>query len=124
MWKARSHAAYHGYSHLSGMEMTSPLYMWNQSALRDLATVRVQQRVGVVLLEPLVDVEQVVLLAPQHAGQRLTEDQSLVVSERGRRHASVELIGLRSAGGERRVEVRAKGRRSRGQSVGARDADG
>ena len=24
-WKARSHAAYHGYSHLSGIEMTSPL---------------------------------------------------------------------------------------------------
>ena len=25
VWKARSHAAYHGYSHLSGMEMTSSL---------------------------------------------------------------------------------------------------
>ena len=24
-WNARSHAAYHGYSHLSGMEMTSAL---------------------------------------------------------------------------------------------------
>ena len=25
VWKARSHAAYHGYSHLSGIEMTSAL---------------------------------------------------------------------------------------------------
>ena len=24
-WNARSHAAYHGYSHLSGIEMTSSL---------------------------------------------------------------------------------------------------
>ena len=34
MWKARSQAAYHGYSHLSGMEMMSSFSMWNQSALR------------------------------------------------------------------------------------------
>src|SRR5204862_682105 len=26
-WNARSHAAYHGYSHLSGIEITSALYM-------------------------------------------------------------------------------------------------
>ena len=36
VWNARSQAAYHGYSHLSGIEMTSPLNMWNQSALRTL----------------------------------------------------------------------------------------
>ena len=34
VWKARSQAAYHGYSHLSGMEMTSPLSMWNHSVFR------------------------------------------------------------------------------------------
>jgi hypothetical protein len=33
-WNARSHAANHGYSHLSGMEMTSPATMWNHSVLR------------------------------------------------------------------------------------------
>ncbi len=32
VWKARSHAAYQGYSHLSGMEMTSWLTMWNQAS--------------------------------------------------------------------------------------------
>ena len=31
VWKARSHAAYQGYSHLSGMEMTSRFSMWNHS---------------------------------------------------------------------------------------------
>ncbi len=33
-WNARSHAAYQGYSHLSGMERTSELYRWRQPALR------------------------------------------------------------------------------------------
>ena len=34
VWNARSHAAYQGYSHLSGMEMTSPFNMWNHSVFR------------------------------------------------------------------------------------------
>ncbi len=33
-WKARSQAAYQGYSHLSGIEMMSPLYMWCHWSLR------------------------------------------------------------------------------------------
>jgi len=34
MWKARSHAAYHGYSHLSGIEITSRLNRFDQSWFR------------------------------------------------------------------------------------------
>src|SRR5215471_18156734 len=34
VWNARSHAAYQGYSHLSGIEMTWSLTMWNHSLLR------------------------------------------------------------------------------------------
>ena len=34
VWNARSQAAYHGYSHLSGMEMMSALSMWNHSVFR------------------------------------------------------------------------------------------
>ena len=34
MWKAKSHAAYHGYSHLSGIEIMSLFSMWNHSVLR------------------------------------------------------------------------------------------
>src|SRR5664279_3521913 len=30
-WKARSHAAYHGYSHLSGIEIISALFKWHHS---------------------------------------------------------------------------------------------
>ena len=71
VWKARSHDAYHGYSHVSGIEITSSLTMWNQLRLRTSRAVGVAQRVDVVLLEPAVEVEEVVLLAPQHPGQRL-----------------------------------------------------
>ncbi len=33
-WNARSHAAYQGYSHLSGIEMMSPFSMWNHCMFR------------------------------------------------------------------------------------------
>ena len=33
-WKARSQAAYQGYSHLSGIDTTSWLNMWNHDSLR------------------------------------------------------------------------------------------
>ena len=36
VWKARSQAAYHGYSHLSGMEMMSWFSKWYHSELREL----------------------------------------------------------------------------------------
>src|SRR3990172_12594787 len=36
VWNARSQAAYQGYSHLSGMEMTSSFSMWNHSEFREL----------------------------------------------------------------------------------------
>ena len=36
VWKARSQAAYQGYSHLSGMEMMSSFSMWNHSEFRAL----------------------------------------------------------------------------------------
>ncbi len=34
VWNARSHAAYQGYSHLSGIEMTSAFSMWDHSTFR------------------------------------------------------------------------------------------
>ena len=40
MWKARSQAAYQGYSHLSGIEMTSRLNRWRQSWLRPCVRLR------------------------------------------------------------------------------------
>ena len=82
-WKARSQAAYHGYSHLSGIEMMSALYMWCQWSLRGAACVRLE-RIRAVLLEPLVDVVVVELLGPQHAGERLPHDVGRVGAERRR----------------------------------------
>ena len=83
-WNARSQAAYHGYSHLSGIEITWSLTMWNHSRLRTRACCPTQ-RVRVVLLEPAVDVEVVVLLGPEHAGERLAHDARLVGGRRWRR---------------------------------------
>ena len=34
VWKAKSHAAYQGYSHLSGIGVILSLTMWNQLRLR------------------------------------------------------------------------------------------
>ena len=74
MWNARSQAAYQGYSHLSGIEMTSSLTMWNHSRLRDACDAGDAAGCDAVLVQPVVDVEVVVLLAPQHAGERLAHD--------------------------------------------------
>src|SRR5262249_40826936 len=40
LWKARSQAAYQGYSHLSGIEMMSSLFMWSHSWLRTFLPLR------------------------------------------------------------------------------------
>ena len=72
-WNARSQAAYHGYSHLSGIEMMSSLIMWNHSLLRIVLAER-RERPGVVLLEPFGDIEAEVLFAPEHSGERLAHD--------------------------------------------------
>ena len=48
------------------------------AAVAHVAALAVAQRVHVVLLEPAVEVEVVVLLAPQHPGQRLAHHAGLV----------------------------------------------
>ena len=78
VWKARSQAAYHGYSHLSGIEMMSALSMWNHSVFRTPCRADVEQRVALVLAQPPLEVEVVELLAPQHAGERLAVHPPLV----------------------------------------------
>ena len=70
MWKARSQAAYQGYSHLSGIEMMSLFSMWNHSEFRE-ASISGMEGVGVVLVQPVVAVEEEELLAPEHAGEGL-----------------------------------------------------
>ena len=64
--------------------------------------------IGVMLLEPVVDVEEVELLGPQHAGQRLAHHVGRIATHRRRRDRLVELIGLAQPAGEEVVEVRAE----------------
>ena len=132
VWKARSQAAYQGYSHLSGIEITSSFIMWNHSVLRTRRP-WVVQRIDVVLAQPAVGVEQVVLLRPEHPGQGLAHDPRLVLAHPRRGDGGVERVGLLEAlahhGGERRAEegrVGFRGRRGQAQAhhLGGAGGDG
>ena len=50
--------------------------------------------VGVMLIQPAVAVEEVELLAPQHAGEGLAHHVSRVRGDRWRGHGAVELVCL------------------------------
>ncbi len=50
--------------------------------------------VGVVLVQPVVTVEEVELLAPEHAGDGLAHDVGRVRGDRGRGHGAIELVRL------------------------------
>ena len=45
-------------------------------------------------VQPLVDIEQVDLLGPEHSRERLTLHQPLIVARRRRMDRRVELVGL------------------------------
>ena len=83
-WNAESHTAYQGYSHLSGMEMTSTLSMWRQWALRPCLRCVRRRRAGGVAVEPVGDVVVVELLRPEHPGEGLAHDERLVGGGVGR----------------------------------------
>jgi hypothetical protein len=63
--------------------------------------------VHAVLAQPTVHVVLVVLLAPEHAGQRLPHHHRLVSVQRRRNDRRVELIGLAAAGAHHLLELRA-----------------
>ena len=92
VWKARSQAAYHGYCPLVrhrdhfGVEHVGPL------GVPHARTYRTRPLVTAVLFEPLLQIEVVKLLAPQHAGQSLAVHASLVVIQGLRRDPPVELV--------------------------------
>ena len=66
------------------------------------------ERVGVVLVEPRVAVEEEELLAPEHAGKRLTHHARGVFAHRRGRDRLIELIGLAKAVNENLIEGLAK----------------
>src|SRR4029453_17359969 len=52
------------------------------------------ERVGLVLVQPVVTVEEEELLAPKHAGEGLAHHLGLVFTHRWRRDRLVKLIGF------------------------------
>ena len=75
-----------------------------------------------MLLEPGVHVEEVVLLRPEHARQRLPVDPSLVLAQRGGGDPLVELVGVGEARGDGRIEAlpERRGGRLRRTAAGGR----
>ena len=60
----------------------------------------------VVLLQPLVPVEEVELLGPEHAGERLSHHRGRVGGDRGWGHRAVERVRLGLPRAERLLELR------------------
>ena len=67
------------------------------------------QRVGVVLIQPVVAVEEEELLAPEHAGQRLAHHVGRVGTHRWRRDRLVKLVGFTQPVGKDLIKRLAKG---------------
>ena len=85
--------------------------------------IAVMERVGVVLVEPVVAIEEEELLAPQHAGEGLAHDVGRVLAHGWRGDRLVELVGFATPGGEDVVERLAEGlalpvRRRRSRAAG------
>ena len=98
MWKARSHAANQGYSHLSGIDMMSKALNWRHRELRPVSREAGGSRQSRVAVEPAGHVVVVELLAPQHAGECLTHHHRFVGGGARRGELGVELVGLGAPG--------------------------
>ncbi len=99
-WNARSHAANHGYSHLSGIDRMSAASKWRQPALRPVSRSVGGGFVDRIAVEPAADVVGVELLAPEHPGERLAHDHRLVVGRVRPAQVRVERVRLGRAGGQ------------------------
>ena len=71
--------------------------------------IAVMEWVGVVLVEPVVAIEEEELFAPQHAGDGLAHDVGRVLTHGWRRDRLVELVGFTTPGGEDVVERLSEG---------------
>src|ERR1700752_2261880 len=81
------------------MERMPSFTMWNQ----------LRFRMCVMLGQPVVEIEVIVLLAPQHAGQSLAHDARFVFAGGGGRDRGVESVRLLQARGYGRIERGAEG---------------
>ena len=81
---------------------------WSPIPVPRLAGLR-QQRIGVMFLEPFVDVVEEMLLAPQHPTQRLPHHIGCVLAYTGWRYRPIELVGLAPARLHDLIKFLAKG---------------
>ena len=65
--------------------------------------------VGAVLLQPMIGIEVIVLLAPQHAGDGLAHHVGCVPGNRGRGDGLVELIGFTKPVNKDFIKILSKG---------------
>ena len=63
-----------------------------------------EQRMTLVLAQPLLQIEVIVLLGPEHSRQRLAMHQALIFVQRAGRNPLVELIGVSDPAFEYRIE--------------------
>ena len=110
VWNARSHAAYQGYSHLSGIEMMCVIDHVEPFAVAHVPAVPLH-RIGIVFHQPLLHIEDEVLFAPEHSSQRLAHHERFVFapSVSGVMDA-IELIRLPETRLEHFVKVLSEGR--------------
>ena len=66
----------------------------------DIAMSRARQGMSLMLVQPFVEIEIVVLLAPQHSGQRLAVHATFVLAQRTRGDPIVEFVRISETGGE------------------------
>ena len=71
-------------------------------------TISGMEGIGVVLVQPVVAVEEVELLAPQHAGDRLAHHVGRVRGDGRRGHRAVEVVRLLKPDGQSFLELRAE----------------
>ena len=95
--------------------------------------IAVMEWVGVVLVEPVVAIEEEELFAPQHAGDGLAHDVGRILTHGWRGDRLVELVGFTTPGGEDVVErlseglgllVRRRAREAHANHLGLTGADG
>ena len=104
-WNAKSHAAYQGYSHLSGIERMSALLRLQPLAVAAvLAAVGWRGLIGVAV-EPCRHIQEVELLAPDHSGKRLPLDMTGIGRFDAGLNISVERVGLLAALSKEMVEI-------------------
>src|SRR6266481_3437936 len=72
--------------------------------IANVLLIRSGQRMSFVFLEPTVEVEIVVLLAPQHPGQSLAVHAAFILTQRMRGDSVVEFVGIGQASSKYLVE--------------------